>query len=92
MTGQAGVANGSNRRFYLIGFAVLLILDTLAQVSFKLAAEAAAPLGANLEWLLRVLCSPWIYVALGCYVGTFFTWMTLLLAKVTKVMRPGGRP
>jgi drug/metabolite transporter (DMT)-like permease len=67
------------RCFYLIGFVVLVSLDTSAQLSFKMAAEAAAPFAADGAWLFRVLREPWIYAALCCYLGTFFTWITLLV-------------
>ncbi len=63
----------------MIGFLVLVIFDTLAQVSFKLAANAAAPVALEHAWLLRVVSEPWVYIAVGCYLGTFFTWMTLLV-------------
>jgi drug/metabolite transporter (DMT)-like permease len=66
------------RRFYLIGFLVLVCFDTLAQVCFKLAANHAFPPAADLAWLLRVASAPWVYCAIGCYVGAFVTWMTLL--------------
>ena len=36
------------------------------------------PPGANVEWVLRVMSMPWLYAAIGCYVGAFLTWMTLL--------------
>ena len=57
-------------KFYLIGFTVLLMFDTIAQCSFKLAAEHAQPLAMSVEWIIRVFSGHWIYV--------FFTWMTLL--------------
>lgn len=66
------------RRFYLIGFIVLMGFDTLAQVSFKFAGNHALPVTADLAWLLRVFGQPWIYGALLGYVGAFFTWMSLL--------------
>lgn len=66
------------RRFYLIGFAVLMSFDTLAQLSFKVAGDAALPLEMSFGWLARVFGRPWIYGALFGYVGAFFTWMTLL--------------
>lgn len=66
------------KRFYLIGFIVLMTFDTLAQVSFKYTAVHAMPLEANLDWLLRVFGHVWIYGALVGYIGAFFTWMTLL--------------
>lgn len=66
------------RRFYLLGFLLLMGFDTLSQVSFKLAGAHALPVAANLAWLLRVFTQPWIYGALLGYVGAFFTWMGLL--------------
>ncbi len=66
------------RRFYLIGFLVLVCFDTFAQVCFKLTANHAMPPEANLTWVLRVLSSPWVYCAIACYIGAFISWMTLL--------------
>jgi len=66
------------RRFYLIGFLVLVAFDTFAQVCFKLTANQAFPPEASLVWLLRVMSSPWVYCAIACYIGAFVTWMTLL--------------
>jgi drug/metabolite transporter (DMT)-like permease len=66
------------RRFYLIGFLVLMSFDTAAQVCFKLAALASAPFAADTAWLVRVLGTPWVYGSIGAYVGAFLTWMTLL--------------
>jgi drug/metabolite transporter (DMT)-like permease len=66
------------KRFYLIGFLVLLCFDTCAQVCFKLTANNAMPPEADVAWLLRIASSPWVYAAITCYLGAFFTWMTLL--------------
>lgn len=66
------------KRFYLIGFLVLVCFDTFAQICFKLTANHAMPPEANAAWLLRILSSPWVYAAIACYIGAFFTWMTLL--------------
>jgi len=66
------------RRFYLIGFLVLVAFDTFAQVCFKLTANAAMPPEMDIAWLVRVLSSPWVYCAIACYIGAFVTWMTLL--------------
>ncbi len=66
------------KRFYAIGFLVLVAFDTLAQISFKVAGEHALPLEFSGAWLLRVFGQPWIYGAFVGYVGAFFTWMTLL--------------
>jgi drug/metabolite transporter (DMT)-like permease len=66
------------KRFYLIGFLVLVCFDTCAQICFKLTANHAMPPELGLAWLLRIASSPWVYAAIACYVGAFVTWMTLL--------------
>lgn len=66
------------KRFYIIGFLVLMAFDTLAQISFKYAGESALPLEMSPAWLLRVFGQPWIYGAFVGYIGAFFTWMSLL--------------
>ena len=66
------------KRFYFIGFLVLMAFDTLAQLSFKQAGNAALPLEMSPAWLMRVFGEPWIYGAFVGYIGAFFTWMSLL--------------
>lgn len=66
------------RRGIIIGFAFLLGFDVLAQLGFKLAAEAALPVAADLGWGLRLLSHPGTYMAVMGYLGAFFTWMSLL--------------
>lgn len=66
------------RRFYLIGFLLLMAFDTLAQLSFKMAGNSALPLAWSGEWLGRVFGQPWIYGAFIGYIGSFFSWMALL--------------
>jgi len=66
------------RLFYVVGFLMLIIFDTLAQISFKYASISAMPLTFDMAWLVRVLTHYWIYGAVIGYIGAFFTWMTLL--------------
>ena len=66
------------KRFYVIGFLVLMAFDTLAQISFKQAGDAALPLEFSSAWLVRVFGQPWIYGAFVGYIGALFTWMSLL--------------
>ncbi|HJW26814.1 MAG TPA: EamA family transporter [Rhodocyclaceae bacterium] len=68
----------SLKRFYLIGFVVLIAFDTLSQVCFKLAAIHAEPFAIETGWLLRIVTQPYVYGAIVGYVGAFVTWMTLL--------------
>lgn len=66
------------RRFYLLGFGLLMAFDTLAQVSFKLAGLHAGQLTFDFAWLLRVFSAPWIYGAVAGYIGAFFCWISIL--------------
>jgi hypothetical protein len=45
------------KRFYLIGFLLLMTFDTLAQISFKYAGTHALPVAASVAWVLRVFGS-----------------------------------
>lgn len=64
--------------FYLTGFLVLVLFDSVGAISFKYAGMHAQPLEANTAWLLRLFGKPWVYGAVIGYIGAFFTWMTLL--------------
>lgn len=66
------------KRFYLVGFALLLAFDTLNLVCFKIAGTRALPVETSLAWLGRVFSHPWIYGAVLGYAGAFVTWMSLL--------------
>ena len=66
----------STRRFYLLGFAALLLFDTLTQVFFKLATQHAGAFQANSSWLLGIVHNG--FAALLGSVLAFVTWMTLL--------------
>lgn len=68
----------SGRRFYLFGFGALMLFDTWTQVAFKLAAGQTGEFTLTPAWLHAALLSPWIYAAVGGYLGAFATWMTLL--------------
>lgn len=66
------------KKFYLIGFLTLMLFDTLTQISLKYAGMSALPLEFSYEWLVRLFGKPWIYGSIIGYVGSFFTWLTLL--------------
>ena len=68
----------SGRRFYLFGFGALMLFDTWTQVAFKLAAGQTGEFSLTPDWLQAAILSPWIYAAIGGYLGAFVTWMTLL--------------
>ena len=64
--------------FYAIGFGMLMLFDTLTQVSIKLASSHAGAFTMNWQWLLAVAHNPWVYGAVAGYIGSFIAWMTLL--------------
>ena len=68
----------SRTKFYFVGFLVLIGFDTFSQICFKMAAIQAEPFLIEVEWLIRVLETPWVYGAIIGYLGAFITWMTLL--------------
>ncbi len=65
------------KKFFIIGFLIVLVFDTLAQVSFKLAGLDTHP-AFDLTWIGRVAGSVWTYGAIIGYLGAFAAWMTLL--------------
>lgn len=68
----------TTRRFYVLGFAALMLFDTWTQISLKLAANQVGAFAVTLAYLQDVARSPWIYGAVAGYLGAFITWMTLL--------------
>lgn len=67
-----------SRRFYIIGFLTLLFFDTLTQICMKYAGNMALPMELNLAWAARALKTGYLYLAIGGYLGSFITWITLL--------------
>ena len=67
-----------SKTFYVFGFFALIVFDTFSQICFKMAAIDAQPFLIEVEWLIRVLQTSWVYGAIIGYVGAFIIWMTLL--------------
>ena len=68
----------SSKTFYVFGFVALIVFDTFSQICFKMAAIDAEPFLIEVEWLIRVLQTTWVYGAIIGYLGAFIIWMTLL--------------
>lgn len=66
------------KKFYIIGFLVLMSSDTLTQCSVKLASLQAGDLALNWNWVQAMLRQHWLYLAVTGYVCSFLTWMTIL--------------
>lgn len=67
-----------SRTKLVVGFLLLAVIDTVAQVGFKLAGEAAGEPSVSTDWLVRVFTGHWVYVAICGVLGAFVCWMTLL--------------
>ena len=62
----------------LLVWGVLLVLETLCQISLKLAGRHTGAFDFSQAAFARALSTPWLWVAIGCYVGAFLAWMTIL--------------
>jgi multidrug transporter EmrE-like cation transporter len=65
-------------RSILLGFALLLAIDTVAQVLVKIAGNRITAFEPDPEWLLRALREPLIYAIMLLYAGAFAVYVTLL--------------
>lgn len=66
------------KRSILLGFLLLLTIDTLQQVVTKLAGNRIGAFGEAPGWLDRVATEPLVYVVGACYLAAFFVYMALL--------------
>jgi len=62
----------------LFAWGVLLVLETLCQISLKLAGRYTGAFDFSVGAFARALSTPWLWVAIGCYIGAFLAWMTIL--------------
>ncbi|HET6907504.1 MAG TPA: EamA family transporter [Rhodanobacteraceae bacterium] len=68
------------RKFWpvLVAWVILLALETLCQVSLKFAGSSIGAFNLNRASVLAAISTPWLWVAIGCYLGAFLAWMTIL--------------
>ena len=66
------------RSTMLIGFLLLVAIDTFVQIGFKLAGNNTLPVTLDLPWLERVAREPWVLGVLLGYGAAFLTYMTLI--------------
>ena len=65
------------KRTVILGFLLLLTIDTVQQVMTKLAGNRIGAFGAA-DWLERLAREPFVYAIAGCYLAAFFVYMWLL--------------
>lgn len=57
--------------------AAFVVADTVTQIAFKYAATSVAATSLR-DFLPAAAASPMVWLAVGCYAGTFFVWLALL--------------
>jgi drug/metabolite transporter (DMT)-like permease len=57
---------------------LLLTCETICQISLKMAGRATGPFDFSPDAFLHALTTPWLWVAIACYVGAFLAWLTIL--------------
>ena len=62
----------------LLAWALLLGFETLCQISLKLAGRSTGAFDFSVVAFHHALATPWLWVAIGCYIGAFLAWMTIL--------------
>lgn len=65
-------------RAIVIGFLLLLTLDTISNVLIKLAGDRIGAFTLDPDWLARVGREPFVLIIIGCYVAAFLTYTSIL--------------
>lgn len=61
-----------------VAWLMLLGFETLCQISLKSAGLDNPDFNFSLAAFEHALATPWTWVAIGCYIGAFGVWMTIL--------------
>ncbi|MGA9334857.1 MAG: EamA family transporter [Rudaea sp.] len=61
-----------------IAWGLLLCLETLCQISLKMAGKITGAFDFSAHAFAHALGTPWLWLAIACYVGAFGAWMTIL--------------
>jgi drug/metabolite transporter (DMT)-like permease len=62
----------------LLVWLALVFVETTAQIAMRLSGDATGPIDATPASFFAALASPWLWVALGCYLAGFVAWMRIL--------------
>ena len=66
------------RSTILLGFVLLIAVDTFVQIGFKFAGQNTLPVTLDLPWLERVVREPWLLAVAAGYGAAFLIYMTLI--------------
>lgn len=62
----------------LLSWAALITIESMAQISLKLAANQIGEMTWDSAWLLSAVSNHWFVGSIGCDVASFLVWMALL--------------
>lgn len=62
----------------LLAWIALLTFEVVCQISLKLAGEAIGAFDFDRASFIAALSTPWLWAGIGCYLGAFLAWMTIL--------------
>lgn len=62
----------------LVLWALLIGFESAGQIATKVGGDRLGEMSFGAQWLLAVAASPWIWLAIACYIGAFFAWMLIL--------------
>lgn len=82
--------NAPSRSVVVATWIVLLALGALCQIALKLAGEATGPIDFSPRALVDAATSPWLWIAVACYVGEFVAWMLILRHSALSSAFPTG--
>lgn len=76
---NTGAARGARRTAPLaLAWVVLLAIDVAGQLALKMAGNRVGAFELERASIVAALTTPWLWLALACYLGQFFVWMTIL--------------
>jgi drug/metabolite transporter (DMT)-like permease len=61
-----------------LAWIALLGCETVCQIALKLAGKATGAFDFSAGAFQLALSTPWLWLAIGCYVGAFLAWLTIL--------------
>jgi drug/metabolite transporter (DMT)-like permease len=67
-----------NKPSLLLGFVLLVAIDSFVQIALKFTSEHALPITFDLAWLQRIVMEPWLLAVVLGAGSAFLTYMTLI--------------
>jgi drug/metabolite transporter (DMT)-like permease len=75
---KRAVTSTPRRTSLWLPWLLLVIVATVCQVAMKLAGDAAGAFVPSLASLHAAAATPWLWLAVACYLGEFLLWMAIL--------------